>query len=159
MCAKSAWAYRVDAFSGLGRQTLADLDCLAFHSNQRVYAAKAIKKGSLKVFPFGAVTRVKEEDLKKSGSKVLVSAKEGGTYHVTQPRVDLFYQKGSLGWFFWIPAVADEEQATMELLDTKYEGWLTVPCLRAKSNIAAGSMLAYHKPSVDEPQKKKAKKN
>ena len=125
----------------------------------RVYAGKPIKKSSLRIFPYGAVARTKEEDLKKSGSKVLVVAKDGGTYQVIQPRVDIFFDKGSLGWFFWIPAVEDEEQATLDLVETKYQGWLSIPCFKPKGNIPAGAMLSYHKPAEDPgPKKKRAKK-
>lgn len=64
------------------------------------------------------------EDLKKSGSKALVVAKDGGTYKVIQQRVDISFDKGSLDLFLWIPDVEDEELAILELVEAK----LTIPC-------------------------------
>ena len=83
----------------------------------------------------------------------------GNKYQIVAPRVDLKKESGSLPVFFWIGSTEDEEEATMELQESKIDGWLTISYFKPKCELKPGQQLLYCKPSQnEEPKRKKAKK-
>ena len=105
-------------------------------SDQKVFAGAKIARNSLKIFPFGVVSLAKEEDGKKapSASKVLVSIKKGNKYQVMPSKVDLAKEAGAIPLFFWVAAVEDEEDATMELHESTHD-MLEIPFFKPKKQL------------------------
>ena len=131
-------------------------------SDQKVFAGAKIARNSLKIFPFGVVSLAKEGDGKKapSASKVLVSIKKGNKYQVMPSKVDLAKEAGAIPLFFWVAAVEDEEDATMELHESTHD-MLEIPFFKPKKQLQKGQQLTYLKATAATagPKAKKAKTN
>ena len=115
-------------------------------SDQKVFAGAKIARNSLKIFSIWVVSLAKEEDGKKapSASKVLVSSKNGNKYQVMPSKVDLAKEAGAIPLFFWVAAVEDEEDATMELHESTHD-MLEIPFFRPKKQLQKGQQLTYLK--------------
>ena len=137
--------------------------------DQKIFAAKQIKKGSLKVFPFGMVQKLTSEQVKKA--KVVVTIlKDKVAYQVQQPKLDFKKGTGVIAPFFWIAPTTDKALANMTLTEVKVQGSLplSIPCFKNKGQIEAGEQLMDHKETEDgkddgatqdEQPKKKQKKS
>lgn len=138
---------------------LLDSSWLHFTTQHRVLAAKKLKKTDFKIFPVGTVTKIKDERLDKIDPKcVVIVSTTGHKYQVMPCRVDLEKGTGALPAYFWVKAVDEEEDATLELDKVKYHPWLSIPFFKPKKPIDEGMVLSYYKPPEDGPKAKKAKK-
>lgn len=148
----------------LCRNSLLELDSLLFMDNHKVFTAKKINKGALRLFPFGSVQKVREDSSVTQGFKILVTVVKSKTsYQVLQPKVDLNKMNGIMSAFHWIQIVDEEEKANLCLGEWKYNQWLSIPCLRPKEQLNAGVQLTFCKPGglaeeASGPAKKKPKK-
>ena len=132
---------------------------MLFTNTHKIYAAGKIKKHGLKIYPFGSVQLVKEDLAKKheaqQAGKVLLKVKSSGRqYQVLAGKVDIQKETGAIPAFFWIPSTEEEAEATMDLSSTVYQGWLEIPCLKARKPLQAGEQLQYYKPPVQTGRKK-----
>ena len=71
-----------------------DASALLYTTDHKVYAKTAFKKGALKLFPAGAVQKVKEasagsQDKKQKKDNVVKVVGSASTYTVQQPKYDL----------------------------------------------------------------------
>ena len=146
-----------------------DLKSLLFMDDQKLFAGKQIKNGSLKISPFAMVQKLTNEQMKKA--KVVVTMlKDRVAYQVQQPKLDLKKGTGAIAPFFWIAATTDKALANMTLSDVKVQGnlLLSIPCFKNKGQIEEGEQLMYEKEkedakgdggTQDEQAKKKQKKS
>ncbi|OLP99575.1 hypothetical protein AK812_SmicGene17865 [Symbiodinium microadriaticum] len=143
----------------VARESLLDVSQLLFTNTHKIYAAGKIKKHGLKIYPFGSVQLLKEDLAKKQeaqqAGKVLLKVKSSGRqYQVLAGKVDIQKETGAIPAFFWIPSTEEEAEATMDLSSTVYQGWLEIPCLKARKPLQAGEQLQYYKPPVQTGRKK-----
>lgn len=104
----------------LCRNSLLELDSLLFMDNHKVFTAKKINKGALRLFPFGSVQKVREDSSVTQGFKILVTVVKSKTsYQVLQPKVDLNKMNGTMSAFHWIQIVDEEEKANLCLGEWK----------------------------------------
>ena len=83
-----------------------DLKSLLFMDDHKVYAAKPVRKVSLKIFPFGMVQKITAEQLKKA-KVVVTNLKDKSYYQVQQPKLDLKKGTGAIAPFFWVAETND----------------------------------------------------
>ena len=143
----------------LPRESLLDVSQLLFTNTHKIYAAGKIKKTGLKIYPFGSVQLLKEDQAKRKepqqAGKVLLKVKSSGRqYQVLAGKVDIEKEAGAIPAFFWIPSTEEEEEATMDLSSTVYHGWLEIPCFKARRPLQGGEQLQYYKPPVQAACKK-----
>lgn len=136
----------------LCRNSLLELGSLLFMDNHKVFTAKKINKGALRIFPFGSVQKVKEDSNVTKGFKIFVTVVKSKTsYQVLQPKVDLNKKNGIISTFHWIQVVDEEEKANLCLGEWKYNQWLSIPCLKPKEQLNAGVQLTFCKPGDAKP--------
>lgn len=144
-----------------------DAPALLYTTDHKVYAKTAFKKGALKLFPAGAVQKVKEasagsQDKKQKKDNVVKVVGSASTYTVQQPKYDLQKGEGCLVPFFWVTQTQEEGQAVLTLQEQKFDFdglHLKIPFFRNDAKIEAGSLLCVYKAPVEEgPKAKKAKK-
>ena len=143
-----------------------DLQSFIFASDCKIYAQKNIKKGALKIFPFGSVQRLKpkqeDEKEKLKAPKVVVKVLQGNVeYQIMQPKFNVEKASGAIPIFHWVGNTEEDDLANLQLHDVKFESWLSIPCYKNGRQIAAGEQLLCLKEKAEEkgqPPKKKAKK-
>ena len=101
---------------------------MLYTTDHKVYAKTAFKKGALKLFPAGAVQKVKEasagsQDKKQKKDNVVKVVGSASTYTVQQPKYDLQKGEGCLVPFFWVTQTQEEGQAVLTLQEQKFD-WL-----------------------------------
>lgn len=107
----------------------------------------------------GTVVKLKADKQEKVDPKcVAIVNTTGNKYQIIPYRVDLDKGTGALPAYFWVKAVDEEDEATLELDKVKYTPWLTIPFFKPKKQIEEGMVLSYFKPPEDGPKAKKAKK-
>ena len=74
---------------------------LHYSSDNKVYAAKNIKKGGLKLYPVGFLVK-SQSDEKDKGKAIVQHSDSGFKFVVQPPRVELEAGKSCLAPFFWV---------------------------------------------------------
>ena len=127
---------------------------LQYSNDHKIYAAKNIKKGGLKLYPVGFLVRSTSEE--KDKGKAIVKHSESGLNFVVQPpRVELEEGKCCLVPYFWVqPSVTD---GNMEYGETAAKA-IAIPYLKNKVKLSVGDQLVFQKvvPAKGQGAKRKA---
>ena len=130
-----------------------------------VWAMKNLKKGALKLYPAGTVTKIKDHQSKGK----LVAMAQGQCFAIAGYKVCTNFTsgKGVLDPFYWVKTTEDEEAVNMVLEQKMHDG-VQLPCLTNKEAIKHGEQLLQLSGKVTassgdgcktaQPSAKKAKK-
>lgn len=117
---------------------------MQYSSDNKIYAAKSIKKGCLKLYPLGFLVKGTSEE--KDKGKAIVKHSESGLKFVVQPpRVELEAGKCCLVPYFWVQPSVDS--GNMEFGEASIVGkTIAIPYLKNKVKLSVGDQLVFQKP-------------
>ncbi|CAE7236417.1 unnamed protein product [Symbiodinium sp. CCMP2456] len=120
-----------------------DESWLHYSSDNKIYAAKNIKKGGLKLYPVGFLVR-SQSDERDKGKAIVKHSDSGFKFVVQPPRVELEAGKSCLVPYFWVQPSAGE--SNMEHGETAIAGKsIVVPFLKNKAKLVAGEQLLFER--------------
>ena len=112
-----------------------------YSSDNKVYAAKNIKKGGLKLYPVGFLVK-SQSDEKDKGKAIVQHSDSGFKFVVQPPRVELEAGKSCLVPFFWVQPSTGS--SNMEHGQTAIGGKsIIIPFLKNKVKLVAGEQLLF----------------
>ena len=120
------------------------------HGPTAVWACKAIKKGELKLFPSGTVSKIK--DGKTKGK--LIATYAGQPYSISSFKAVSSFdeKKGVLDAYHWVKSTAEGDEATMVAGLQTIEK-VQLPYFTNPKALKAGDQVLVEKPTDDIPAK------
>ena len=107
-CSETAGVSKLRGVVARCRHELDD-SWLHYSSDNKVYAAKNIKKGGLELYPVGFLVKSLSDE-KDKGKAIVQHSDSGFKFVVQPPRVELEAGKCCLVPFFWVQPSTGEQQ-------------------------------------------------
>ena len=118
------------------------------HGPSGLWCGKNVKKGELKLFPAGTVSRIK--DNKTKGKVVATFA--GGSFAISgmKAAADFGEDKGVLDAYYWVKSTPTSEDANM-IAGSVTSDKVLLPFLTNSKAVKAGEQLLFAKEQNDDP--------